>query len=64
VSTSLGRRRGSSTRSLASSDGGKRLHEVVCREHGFEIVDVPPGSVARRAAMVAERIGFLSAPGR
>jgi predicted ATPase len=31
----------------------ERLHEEVYREHGLEIVDVPPGAVTERAAFVA-----------
>ena len=34
----------------------ERLHEAVYREHGFELIDVPPGSVDSRAALVA---GYL-----
>jgi predicted ATPase len=37
----------------------ERLHEAVYREHGFEIIDVPPASAGRRAAMIAERIASL-----
>ena len=36
----------------------ERLHEAVYREHGFELIDVPPGPVDARAALVA---GYLSA---
>ncbi|MGH3393293.1 MAG: hypothetical protein ACRDPO_01250 [Streptosporangiaceae bacterium] len=36
----------------------ERLHEVVYREHAFELIDVPPGPVDSRAALVA---GYLPA---
>jgi predicted ATPase len=36
----------------------ERLHEAVYREHGFELIDVPPAPVGERAARVA---GFLPA---
>lgn len=36
----------------------ERLHEAVYREHGFELIDVPPGPVDSRAALVA---GYLPA---
>ena len=36
----------------------ERLHEAAYREHGFELVDVPPGPVDSRAALVA---GYLPA---
>ena len=31
----------------------ERIHEQVCAEHGFELVDVPPGPVAARVRLVA-----------
>ncbi|MBO3750059.1 AAA family ATPase [Streptosporangiaceae bacterium NEAU-GS5] len=37
---------------LAESVEFERIHEEVYRAHGFELVDVPPGEVAERAAMV------------
>ncbi len=36
----------------------ERLHEAVYREHGFELIDVPPGPVEARATLVA---GYLPA---
>ena len=36
----------------------ERLHEAAYREHGFELIDVPPGPVESRAALVA---GYLPA---
>jgi predicted ATPase len=36
----------------------ERLHEAAYREHGFELIDVPPGPVDARAALVA---GYLPA---
>ncbi|MFI7490966.1 AAA family ATPase [Micromonospora echinaurantiaca] len=38
-----------------------RVHERVYAEHGYELVDVPPGPVGRRAAAVAAHLG--PAPG-
>jgi predicted ATPase len=37
----------------------ERVHEVVYRQHGFEIIDVPPATAASRAAMIADRIALL-----
>ncbi|MGS2615823.1 AAA family ATPase [Micromonospora sp. LZ34] len=34
-----------------------RVHEQVYAEHGFDLVDVPPGPVERRAAVVAAYLG-------
>ena len=39
-----------------NADTVERLHEAVYREHGFELIDVPPGPVDARAALVA---GYL-----
>ena len=32
----------------------ERLHEEAYREHGFELIDVPPGTIEARAALVAQ----------
>jgi predicted ATPase len=45
--------------SYADSLVFERWHEVVYREHGFEIFDVPPATAASRAAMIADRIAAL-----
>jgi predicted ATPase len=45
--------------SYADSLVFERLHEVVYREHGFEIFDVPPADAASRAVMIADRIASL-----
>lgn len=34
----------------------ERLHEEAYREHGFELIDVPPGSIEARAALVARHL--------
>jgi predicted ATPase len=47
--------------SYADSLAFERLHEQVYAEHGFEIVSVPAGPVAQRAAVIAEFIS--SRPG-
>jgi predicted ATPase len=38
----------------------ERLHEAVYREHGFELIDVPPGPVDARAALVAGYLGAVT----
>jgi predicted ATPase len=37
----------------------EKLHEAVYREHGFEIIEVPPADIVSRAAMIADRIAAL-----
>lgn len=34
----------------------ERLHEEAYREHGFELIEVPPGTVEARAALVARHL--------
>jgi predicted ATPase len=45
--------------SYADSLDFERVHEAVYREHGFELIDVPPAPVADRAAAIAHRITGL-----
>ena len=45
--------------SYAASLVFERLHEAVYREHGFELIDVPPADPANRATLIADRIASL-----
>jgi predicted ATPase len=38
----------------------ERVHEQVYRELGFELIEVPPGPVERRAAVILEAAGLAS----
>jgi predicted ATPase len=49
--------------SYESSLAFERLHDAVYREHGYEIVDIAPGAVAERAAMIAGHIAALASGG-
>jgi len=46
--------------SYAESLAFERLHESAYREHGFELIDVPPAPVAERAALVARELELRS----
>jgi predicted ATPase len=43
--------------SLEEAERFERVHETVYRELGFELVSIPPGSVADRAAAIERAIG-------
>ncbi len=47
--------------SYADSLAFERLHEVVYRDHGFEIIDVAAADVTGRAAAIAD---IIESPGR
>jgi predicted ATPase len=49
--------------SYESSLAFERLHEAVYREHGYEIVDIAPGAVAERAALIAGHLAALASAG-
>lgn len=46
--------------SYAESLAFERLHESAYREHGFELIDVPPAPVRERAALVARHLELRS----
>jgi predicted ATPase len=42
--------------SLAQSVSFERLHEQAYRDHGFELVDVPAGTVEERVELIDRQI--------
>jgi hypothetical protein len=36
--------------------GFAEIHEEVDREHGYDLIEIPPGTVESRAAMTEERL--------
>jgi hypothetical protein len=36
--------------------GFAEIHEEVYRQHDYDLIDIPPGTVERRAAMTEERL--------
>jgi len=43
-------------RALQERHWSVAMHESVYRDHGFQLVDIAPGSVAERVAMVEDRL--------